>query len=238
MHNADLNSSAASNAWFARSGWIALVLGLVSGASWLVFGTSRSTPRAERSAERTAAHGSPQELAELKAAVGQLDRRSRALEAAALATEQPVAQRQESPPAAPEAPAVDPRSELEIQRDTLRELDVVLTTDPGDAQDRRSAADGFRRELVAAAGSRSQVLDVECATAFCKATLEEDTSLRPEMDTAALIDATPFLKREAMFDYEREGARKRTIIYAARDGRLLPIPREGVAPGDGVTGPE
>ena len=83
-----------------------------------------------------------------------------------------------------------------------------------------------------------QVLEVECATAFCKATLEEDTSRQPELDTATLIDSTPFLKREAMFDYERDGSRKRTIIYAAREGQLLPIARDGApAAGDGISAP-
>jgi len=238
MRNAELNSSLASNNWLARLGWFVLAGCVISSALWFALRGSESRPRAQPREATTVAQNSQEELANLKAAVGRLDRRSSALEAAALATEPSAPERPQAPPVASVVPPVDPRSELEIQRDTLRELDVALTTDSGDARDRRSTADKMRRELATAAGTRMQILDVECATAFCKATLEEDTSLRPEMDTATLIDSTPFLKREAMFDYEREGARKRTIVYAARDDQRLPIPREAAAPArDGIAAP-
>jgi hypothetical protein len=238
MPNAESNSSVASNHWFTRLGWIALAGIVISSGLWFGLRSSESKPREERGQASTADKKSKEELANLKAAVGRLDRRSSALEAAALATAQPSPEHLEAPSAPSAAPPADPRSELEIQRDTLRELDAALTTDSGDAGARRSTADKMTRELSAAAGKRMQVVEVECATAFCKATLEEDTSLQPEMDTTALIDATPFLKREAMFDYEREGTRKRTIIYAARDGQQLPLPRQATAQvGDGIATP-
>jgi len=69
------------------------------------------------------------------------------------------------------------------------------------------------------------VVDLQCATDFCKAVLEEDISVQPAMNTSDIIDATPFLTREAMFDYENEGTRKRTLVYAALDGRSLPLDR-------------
>lgn len=237
MQNAHLNSSVASHRFLSRIGWIVLVGCAICGALWFALRGTESRPRAQARETTTAAGSSEQELANLKAAVGRLDRRSSALEAAAL-TERPAPQAAQAPPAASAAAPVDPRSELEIQRDTLRELDVALTTDSGDARERRSTAEKMRGELSLAAGSRMQVVDVECATAFCKATLEEDTSRQPEMDTAALIAATPFLKREAMFDYERDGAHKRTIVYAARDNQRLPLSNEVAPPvRDGIAAP-
>ncbi len=41
------------------------------------------------------------------------------------------------------------------------------------------------------------------------------------MDTGRLVGATPFLRREVMFNYKRSGSYKRTIIYAAREGHSL-----------------
>ena len=239
MQNAGSNSSIGSNHWIGRLGWVALFGCGLAVALWFALRGAQSNHRGERRDATVVAQSSQneEELANLKAAIGRLDRRSSALEATALAPGQ-ASGRPEPLPAASAAPATDPRSELEIQRDTLRELDVALTTDRGDAQDRRLTADRMRRELATAAGTRMQILDVECGTAFCKATLEEDTSRQSEMDTATLIDSTPFLKREAMFDYERDGGRKRTIVYAARDGQTLPVGREGSKQaGDGIASP-
>jgi hypothetical protein len=55
--------------------------------------------------------------------------------------------------------------------------------------------------------------------------LDVETGAQPEMATSTLVDSTPFSKREAMFGYEREGTRKRTVIYAARDGHSLAAAR-------------
>jgi hypothetical protein len=48
------------------------------------------------------------------------------------------------------------------------------------------------------------------------------------------MDAAPSLKTEAMFDYQIEGTRKRTTVYAAREGQLLPISRQPVPELSGV----
>jgi len=105
---------------------------------------------------------------------------------------------------------------------------VLLATDQGDVRDRRSAAEALKGQLSSAISERARVVEVECATALCKAVIEEDTGAHPEMDTSTLVESTPFLKREAMFGYEREGTRKRTVIYAARDGHSLAAAR-GIA---------
>jgi hypothetical protein len=119
---------------------------------------------------------------------------------------------------------------MEVHRAELQELEVALVTAPADPRDARTAAKLFEGELSTATSGQARVTEVECAFALCKAVIEEDTSARQELDITALIDNTPFLQQEAMFDYQREGTRKRTIIYAARQGQSLAAARGIVLP--------
>lgn len=178
-------------------------------------------------------------MARIESALGELDRRSVALEHAVQVATNAAASAGAARPE-PAAPLEDKRSELEIQRDTLRDLDVVLATTKTNGTEERRAADTLRGELALAGAGHGRVSEVECATAFCKATFEEDIRSQPELDTNALIEKSSFLKREAMFDYVREGGIKRTIVYTAREGQMLPLPRDNngaPALAGGVTAP-
>jgi hypothetical protein len=207
-----------------RIGWFAAAFTAAVAAVWLVahFRQSDRAPQ-QRAAAESGAQVSSEELQNIKSAIKLLDRKSSVLEAAVTAPERLAGS--EGTEAAEPVEAEDTRSDLEIHRDVLRELDVVLAADQGELGDRRSSAETLRRELAAATRGQARILEAECATAFCKAVIEEDTSAHAEMDTNALIDATPFLKQEAMFDYEREGSTKRTIVYAAREGQSLSLAR-------------
>jgi hypothetical protein len=201
---------------------------------WFAYQVGRPDRKlGDRIEVRTAPSAALGEVEEMKRSIDVLERKSASLEAAVLES-QHLALR-EGPPSEQGAEEVtEARSGLEMHRDLLVELDVTLQTDQGDPRQRNAVAASFRRELDTATLGRARVLDVECATAFCKATIEEDTSVDGELDTNAIIDATPFLNTEAMFDYERDGSLKRTIVYAAREGQSLPFAREAMAAGPDV----
>jgi hypothetical protein len=216
--------------------WIvALVLAaIVAVALTLHFAGNASDTSRKHDVTREPAQVSSDEIANLKQAIALLERKSSALEQKSSTLEHKAALFEANaadPAAEPEATTTaDARSEAEMHEAELRELDTVLVTDQADPRDSRAAADTFGRELVAATAGQAQVLEVECVTSLCKAVVEEDTSVRPEMDTNVLIDNTPFLRREAMFGYERDGTRKRTIIYAAREGQSLAATRGVTVP--------
>jgi hypothetical protein len=213
-----------------RIGWLVAIVLVAAVAVLLTLRLTRASaqplpPRADAPAgERNAS-----ELANIKQALALLEQKSAALEHKSStlehkssALEATVADQSASAKA---AEPIDTRTDQEIHRAVLTELDVLLATDQGDHRDRRSAADAFNGQLSSAISGKARVVEIECATALCKAVIEEDTGAQPEMDTSTLVDSTPFLKREAMFGYEREGTRKRTVIYAARDGHSLAAAR-------------
>jgi hypothetical protein len=41
------------------------------------------------------------------------------------------------------------------------------------------------------------------------------------LDMSALIESTPSVRRESMFDYGEQGSVKRVTIYSAREGHRL-----------------
>lgn len=215
-------------------GWLVALVFVALLAGALVLHFAREASSRQRGAPDARAQSSSDEVADLKQAIALLQRKSSALEhqSAALehqsaALEANVASRTAEPEAT--QPANLP-SDLEVHRAELQELDAALVTEQANPRDSRAAADSFSRELTAATAGQARITDVVCAVSLCKAVVHEDTSVRPEMDTNLLIDKTPFLKREAMFDYERDGVQKRTIIYAAREGQSLAAARGVVLP--------
>jgi hypothetical protein len=169
-----------------------------------------------------AADVSADELKTLRNAIATLDRRSTALAAAVLNPDRPsAAAAQPAPP-----PAAAPKAPMDQHRETLRSFDAALSADQGDVPDRRATEETVRKELADSAKGHARVVTVACATAFCKAVLEEDTGVASPLDMTSLVEASPFLKTEAMFDYEIDGPRRRTIVYAARAGHALPMPRQ------------
>jgi hypothetical protein len=207
---------------FVRIGGVAAVVIAVA-AAWGLGRLRGSEKHAAVPGETESAIASD-DIDGLRAAVARLDRRSSALEAAAMVlqrADQPSQPEQPTPPAETE----DPRSEIERHREALGKLDAALAADHGDPGARRSSVEAMRKQLTAATEGRARIVTVECATAFCKAAFEEDTSAHPELDTGALIDATPLLKQEAMFDYERVASIKRTTVYAALEGQSLAAAR-------------
>lgn len=181
-------------------------------------------PAADVSGEMAApADGvSAAELARLKNAIATLDRKSTALAAAMLNPDRPAAAATDLPPK-PAAPAKGP---MEQHRETLRTFDAALAADRGDAPDCRATEERVRKELTESAKGHASVVTVDCGTSFCKAVLEEDTGVATPLDMTSVVESSPFLKTEAMFDYQTDGPRRRTIVYAAREGRALPIPRQ------------
>jgi len=143
---------------------------------------------------------------------------------AALAT-RPAGASSENP--AEPAKEQDMRTSAEIHTDTLRSFDAALAADRGDVRDKRATAERLNREIAANMPGNARVLEVDCATTFCKATIDQDTAAGgPPVDVTALIDNTPSLKTESMFDYQTVGTHKRVIVYSAREGQLLPMARK------------
>ena len=130
--------------------------------------------------------------------------------------------------------AKDSRSPAELHQDTLRRFDDNLASDRGDERDRRTTADGLKRAIAEATQGKGQVMEVVCTGAFCRTTIEQDITASPPLDVGALQDAVPALRTESMFDYQTEGTRRRTIVYAAREGQLLPQERPAIADRSGA----
>ena len=219
----------------ARWALISVAASSVVAAGW--FGVRAATPAhptRSKGDRETIAPASAEELEQMKASIQRLERTSSAMKVALTAPQgHALAPEDEAEPAPETAPAeaenVDPQAEIAKHRDVLRDLDAALATDEGNLAQRHASAAAFREQLDTATQGRAKVVDLECASDFCKAVLEEDTSAQPAMNMSDVIDKTPFLSEEAMFDYETEGARKRTFVYAALEGRSLPFDR-GVYP--------
>lgn len=117
----------------------------------------------------------------------------------------------------------DNRTAAEIQQATLATLDAALAADHGDPREHAATAKTLSRDLTETAQGRARIVAVQCASAFCKAIIEQDTNGQP-LDMDAIL-AMPALKAETMLDYRTEGGRKRIYVYAAREGLTLPLPR-------------
>lgn len=237
MQHAKREASGGSNS-VARWILISVAASALVAAGWLTVRAmtpDRPARNKDKGDDEAVATASAEEIAKLKASISRLERTSSALKVAVAASERegseddPAAPAAEAAAQAPPEAAVDPAAELAKHREVLRDLDVALAKDQGNLVQRNESAATFREQLDNATKGKARVVDLQCATDFCKAVLEEDTSVQPAMNTSEIIDATPFLAQEAMFDYETEGTRKRTLVYAALDGRSLPFDRENYA---------
>lgn len=219
----------------ARWAVISVATSVLVAAGWFTLRAKPDRPDRSKADGEAGATVSAEELAKIKASIGRLERTSSALKVALAAPElegraagDPVAPTTETEAEAPAdsaTVAADPGAELEKHREVLRELDVALARDEGNLVHRHESAATFREQLDTATQGKARIVELQCASDFCKAVLEEDTSVQPAMKMSDVVDATPFLAQEAMFDYETEGARKRTFVYAALDGRSLPFDR-------------
>lgn len=168
-----------------------------------------------------------EELERLKQAVNLLERKSDALAAAITSTEREVERRAPVAEPAKEPASVEPtRSAAEIVQDEITDVEVRFASEKDGSRESLLAARAMQAELGAAPVGAARVTGVVCSPSICRATLEQDVNAKP-LDMASLIEATPSVRRESMFNYEEEGAIKRVTIYSAREGHHL-----GSAEGD------
>lgn len=188
---------------------------------------TRETPQVSR-----------EELRRIEAVMIALDRRIGLLEAARAS--QPVDKGSEvTLPTPKESKDKDTRSPAEVQKSLLRGFDAALAADHGDPRDRRASEESLRQQVGAATDGKTRAVTVACATQFCRITIEQDFAAGDQpLDVNAIMEKAPALRTESMFDYQTDGSHKRTIVYAAREGQLLPMERPNVAeaPGVGVAG--
>lgn len=166
------------------------------------------------------------EIDKLKQAVAMLEHKSAAL-ALAVASPQREAERRPTDNELPtEQETKDTRSPAEIQQAEITELEVRFTAEKDGSRESLLAAQTMQAELRAAPLNGARITDVACSTSICRATLEQDVNAKP-VDMTALIESTPSVRRESMFDYAQEGTVKRVTIYSAREGQHLnPSPPE------------
>jgi hypothetical protein len=208
-----------------RAGWLAASLAMTGGAVGLALHhRGRGGPAAvAASPDAVATSANAEELESLRNAVRALDRRAAALETQLAAARAAAAAGTDG--AAP-GPGKDQgrRSPAELRRDTLASLDAALAAERGDARAHAANAETLSRSITEAARGKARVVGVQCTSSFCKAVFEWDTATTQPLDVNAVLEL-PALKTESMFDYQTEGGRKRTTVYAAREGQKLPLPR-------------
>jgi hypothetical protein len=211
-----------------RTRWVLATLVVAGSAVGVLLHLRGREARASGSASREVAaaptSSNADELESLKSAIRALDRRSAALEIQLATERQVAAARVASSAEAAPAKVDDNRTAAEIKQDTLASLDAALTADRGDARDLSATARTLTRELTETAQGKAKIVGVQCASAFCKAVIEEDATSGQPLDMNAIL-ALPALKAETMLDYRTEGGRKRVTVYAAREGLTLPLPR-------------
>lgn len=167
------------------------------------------------------------EIEQLKQAVSLLEHKSASM-AMAISSAQREAEPSPKDNSLPKAPpeAKDTRSPAELQQAEITELDVRFTAEKDGSRESLLAAQTMQAELRAAPLNGARITDVACSTSICRATLEQDVNAKP-VDMTALIESTPSVRRESMFDYAQEGTVKRVTIYSAREGQHLnPSPPE------------
>ena len=204
---------------------LVLVLGGVGVALRRTGGGVR-TAEAPTTETEVAAAVSTEQLRNMETAIASLNRQSQALAAMVAAQSRVDRSEASGSPSPPEKPK-ETRSPAEVRREIISGLDAALVADGGNGADRRARADTVRHQLAEAARGKAQLTAVQCAATFCKATLEEDTSQAEPLDMNVLLEA-PAMKSEAMFDYEKTGTRKRTLVYVANAGQPLPFPGRSV----------
>ena len=211
---------------------------LLIAAVW--FGWSHRRPADHGPGERRggpAVEASAPELGELRERVRLLERQVLAMQAV-LAQRGPVAMPRAEGRGAGAVPEGDVKPEEEIRKDMFQKFDELVVTDTADAAGRRSSEGTIRAELADALGGKARLVGISCAATFCRVTIEEDTSVSPPLEVAALSDKAPSLKQEAMFNYEEHGSLRRTIMYVARQGQTLPVAHQPLSSSlSGIDGP-
>jgi hypothetical protein len=118
-----------------------------------------------------------------------------------------------------------------LRRDVHRKLDGLLVTEAANRKDRQSSEAAVKGDLIPLLGTTARLTNVECGGTFCKVIIQEDgEDTHPPLDILALTMKSVSLRGETFFAYDNEGKRRRTTIYFAREGHLLPLPRAD-APG-------
>ena len=166
------------------------------------------------------------EIERLKQAVALLQQKSVVLAAAVAPADRAAEPRRtDDEPKAP-APVKVTRSAEEIKQEGITQLEARFVAESDGSRDNLLATRTLETELGAAPLNGARIAQAACAASLCRTTLEHDVSATPP-DIAALIEATPSVRREALFDYTEEGSTKRVTIYSAREGhRLSPSPAD------------
>jgi len=161
------------------------------------------------------------EINRLKQELTMLERRSAALAVAVSSAERGVAPRPRDNEAQQVSAEVkDTRSTAEIQHAEITALQVRFASEQDGSRESLVAAQTMQAELRAAPLGAARIKEVACSTSLCRATLEQDANAEP-MNMTALIESTPSVRRESMFDYDEDGSTKRVTIYSAREGHKL-----------------
>jgi len=157
------------------------------------------------------------EIDRLKKAVTLLEHKSAALAVAVSSPQRDASLRpkdDETPKPPPEVRA--PRTAV----DEITALEDRFASEQDGSRDSQLVARTIHAELSAAPLRGARITGVACSSSLCRATLEQDANA-DALDMTALIDATPTVRRESMFDYSQEGSIKRVTIYSAREGHQL-----------------
>jgi len=195
------------------------LLGIGAGALLLLRVPAR--PRSQPIQPQSVATDQSAELDRLKQAVAMLEHKSAALAAVVSAPHQDPNQRAAGDDLAKASPEpADTRSAAEMQRDVITELEARFESEKDGSRDSLLAAQTMQAELRAAPLGEARIKNVACSASLCRATLEQDVSAKP-LDMGALIQSTPTVRQQSMFDYDQEGSVKRVTIYSAREGYQL-----------------
>ena len=178
-------------------------------------------PASEPAREGPSAASSSAELDELRTQVKAMERQLSLTQSLLLSQGRVAPATTKSMDEPNEAPSPE-----ETQSTTYHRLDGLLANDTGSPRDDRATEAAIKEDVSVALGRSAPLADVVCGDTFCRVTLEDGVgSSHPSLDLAALAATSKSLRQEALFAYESEGNRRRTIIYLAREGHLLPMPR-------------
>ena len=187
---------------------------------------SRSRAPIQEAGERVATSN---ELAELRNEVRLLARQLGAVQMALAQRPQRIEAAEASSAGKNAGTPMPPaRPEAEIRAEMFQTFDALLASDTVDPAGRRQSERTIAAELALALPDKART-GVNCASDFCRVVINEDTSVPPLADVATLYEKAPSLARDTLFNYETGGTRKKTIMYVAREGHNLPVPRQPVS---------
>jgi hypothetical protein len=204
---------------------------LIAAAVWLPgMYPRRSDHVAADSGANAGKLASTKNMPEVKEELRSVQHRLDALESSIAERERERALARAVPSAAPSREADEKEAHLEITSAAavrlvmFHKLDDLLVTETAGARDRRAAAIVVEGEVGSVLGDKARLVSVNCATAFCKVTIEEDTTtLHPPLEVASISDKAPSVRHETVYSYENEAGLKRTMMYVAREGYRLPV---------------